>query len=440
MITKLRIWAQKISSSFWFVPVVFVLAAVALATFLIAIDASIDLKLVGKWHLVFGSGASGARDLVTIVAGSMITVAGVVFSVTLVALSLTSTRYTPRVIRNFMHDRGTQAVLGIFLGIFTYCLIVLRTISDVNEEDFIPELAVLGGLILAIVGIAFLIYFIHHISISIQASNIIAAAARETIMTVDRLFPEELGEEDEKDMGDELRKSLMNQNWSVVTNRKTGYIVNIDINELLDLARKHKTVLRMERGIGEFVVEGTPLISLINHYDLNDKIRAELNSAYVIDRERMVENDAGFGIRQLVDIAMKALSPGINDTSTAVICVDYLSEILSRLASRRIMISHHMDHGKLLLITKGPTFDSLLTEAFGQIRQNCAGNVAIMIRILGAYQTIASQTVSQSRRRKVYAKVELIADLAERTIESSYDLARFKNRLARVSKALQNDF
>jgi len=417
-------------------PVAIVLAAVALATVLIAIDARVELKLVGKWHLVFGSGASGARDLLTIVAGSMITVAGVVFSVTLVALSLTSSQYTPRVIRNFMHDRGTQAVLGIFVGVFAYCLVVLRTISDVDEETFIPELAVLGGLILAFVGIAFLIYFIHHISTSIQASNIIAAAARETIMTVNRLFPEEQDEGGEKDMGDNLRMSLVDQNWSVVTVRKTGYIANIDIDQLLDLARKHETVLRMERGIGEFVVEGTPLVSLIDQYDLNDKIRAELNAAYVIGRERMMENDAGFGIRQLVDIAMKALSSGINDTSTAVICVDYLSEILGRLASRRIMSSHIMDQGKLLMITKGPTFESLLNEAFEQIRQNAAGNVAMMLRLLGAYQTIASLTVSQSRKRMVYAKVELIADLAERTIKSPYDLERFKSRLARVRKAL----
>lgn len=440
MVTKIRIWAQRISSSFWFIPGVIVLASVALATVLIAIDATVELEFVVKWHLVFGSSASGARDLLTIVAGSMITVAGVVFSVTLVALSLTSTQYTPRVIRSFMQDRGTQAVLGIFVGIFTYCLVVLRTISDVDERTFVPQLAVLGGLFLAFVGVAFLIYFIHHISTSIQASNIIAAAAREALVTVNRLYPEELGEVGEKDMSDNLQASLMNQHWSVVTVRKTGYIGNIDVNELLDFARKHETVLRMESGIGKFVIEGTPLISLMGQHDLNDEIRAELNAAYVIGRERMVENDAGFGIRQLVDIAMKALSPGINDTSTAVICVDYLSAILVRLATRRIAFSHLMDQGKLLIITKGPTFESLLTEAFEQIRQNAAGNVAVMSRILGAYQAIASRTVSQSRRRTVRAKVELIADLAERTIESPHDLAKFKSRLARVRKALQDDF
>ena len=129
----------------------------------------------------------------------MITVAGVVFSITIVALSLTSSQYTSRVLRNFMRDRINQVVLGVFVGIFAYCLVVLRTIRGGDEGKFVPSLAVLVGLILAFVGIAFLIYFIHHISMSIQASNIIAAAAQETIAAVDHLLPKVLGEDADED-------------------------------------------------------------------------------------------------------------------------------------------------------------------------------------------------------------------------------------------------
>ena len=146
MLTKLHHWWQEKRSSFWFVPAVMVLDAVVLATVLITVDATVDLHVVERWPLVFGAGAAGARGLLTAVAGSMITVAGVVFSITLVALSLTSSQYTSRVIRNFMRDRVNQVVLGVFVGIFAYCLVVLRTIRGGDEGAFVPALAVLAGL------------------------------------------------------------------------------------------------------------------------------------------------------------------------------------------------------------------------------------------------------------------------------------------------------
>ena len=439
MITKLHHWWQEKRSSFWFVPAVMVLDAVVLATVLITVDATVDLHVVEGWPLLFGAGAASARGLLTAVAGSMITVAGVVFSITLVALALTSSQYTSRVIRNFMRDRVNQMVLGVFVGIFAYCLVVLRTIREGDEGAFVPSLAVLGGLILAFVGIAVLIYFIHYISMSIQASSIIAAAAQETIAAVDHLFPKGLGEDADEDAGGNLSTCFANQPWSAVPARKTGYIESIDADALLDVAREHGTILRMERGIGEFVVEGTPLVSVVDPAGLDDKTMAELNAVYVISRHRTVEQDAAFGIRQIVDIAMKALSPGINDTTTAVMCVDYLAAILVRVAARRIATSHRLDQGELRLIVRGPSFESLLGEAFDQIRQNAAGNVAIMSRMLGALQTIGSLTTDPSRRRAVREQVQWIADLAERTIESPYDRARFASRLASVCEALEDE-
>ena len=440
MLMKLHHWWQEKRSSFWFVPALMVLDAVVLATVLITVDATVDLHAVERWPLVFGAGAAGARGLLTAVAGSMITVAGVVFSITLVALSLTSSQYTSRVIRNFMRDRVNQIVLGVFVGIFAYCLVVLRTIHGGDEGAFVPALAVLAGLILAFVGIAFLIYFIHYISVSIQASSIIARASDETIAAVDQLFPKEMGEGDDEDGDDNLRASLANQPWSAVPTRKTGYIENIEIDVLLNVARKHGTILRMERSIGEFVIEGTPLVSVIDPDGLDDETAAELNEAYVISRQRTVETDAAFGIRQIVDIAMKALSPGINDTTTAVMCVDYLAAILVRLADRRIATPHRFDQGELRVLARGPRFENLISEAFDQIRQNAVGNVAIMSRMLCALQTIASLTANPNRRRAILERVEWIAELAERTIASPYDRTRFESQLTRVRDTLEAFF
>lgn len=437
MIKKLHHWWQEKRSSFWFVPAVMVLDAVILATVLIIVDVNADLQIVERWPLLFGAGAAGARGLLTAVASSMITVAGVVFSITLVAISLTSSQYTSRVIRNFMRNRVNQVVLGVFVGIFAYCLVVLRTIRGGDEGAFVPSLAVLGGLFLAFVGIAFLIYFIHHISRSIQASSIIASAAQETISAVDHLFPEEGTDEDRgKDTDSSSGMPSVHPSWIAIPAMETGYIESIEMKALLDAARKHDTVLRMERSIGEFVVEGTPLVSVSGPFEPDDRITDGMNEIYVISRQRTVEQDPAFGIRQIVDIALKALSPGINDTTTAVICVDYLSAILIRLAPRKIAASNLTDQGELRVITRSTSFGNMLAQAFEQIRQNAAGNVAVMLRMLDALQTIANLTTSQIRRRAIREQVQCIAELAERTIKSPHDLTEFENCLERVSEAI----
>jgi uncharacterized membrane protein len=328
-------------------------------------------------------------------------------------------------------------VLGIFAGIFTYCLIVLRTIRGGDEGAFVPSLSVAFSVVLAIGGIGTLIFFIHHIASSIQASSIIASVAKETLVAVDRLFPEKLGREPMDDEADPALLPLPTRNWQAVMATRNGYLQSVDNAALLRLAREHKTIVRMDRGIGEFVVQNTPLASLALENPPDQEIIAALRAAYSIDSYRTVHQDCGFGIRQLVDIALHALSAGINDTTTAVMCVDHLTAILARLASREIPSSRRYEDGELRVIAIGPTFADLVAESFDQIRGSAEGNVAIMLRMLGALQTIASLTDSPSRRRALREQVEGIAELAERTIESPHDRARFESRLARVREALE---
>ena len=179
-----------VHDSFWAVPAITVLGAVVLALAMIEIDQILDRNTLAAWPRLFGAGADGSRGMLSAIAGSMITVTGVVFSITIVALSLASSQYTSRVLRNFMRDRSNQVVLGVFLGIFAYCLVVLRTIRGGDEGAFVPGLAVLMAVALAFVSIGVLIFFIHHIGTSIQASHIVAAVAKDTLAAVDHLFPE----------------------------------------------------------------------------------------------------------------------------------------------------------------------------------------------------------------------------------------------------------
>ena len=431
-----QIWSN-LRSSFWFLPSLIVVFSIAFAVALIEADSVGSDRWLAQWPRLFGVGAEGARGMLSTIAGSMMTVVGVTFSMTLVTLALASSQYTSRILRNFMSDRVTQVVLGIFAGIFTYCLIVLRTIRSGDDGIFVPSLAVTFSVVLAMGGIGVLIFFIHHIASSIQASNIVASVADETMVTVDRLFPGKLGQWPVDNDEDQAPHHLPVQNWQAVPARRNGYIQNVDTEALLRLAREHKTIVRMERGIGEFVVHEAPLAWL----DLEDppekEIIAALQAAYSINHHRTVEQDSAFGIRQIVDMALKALSPGINDTTTAVMCVDYLTAILARLVSRDIPSSRRYEEGELRVIAIGPTFASLVAESFDQIRGSATGNVAIVLRMLVAFQTIASLTSSPIRRRTLREQAQWIAELAERTIESPHDRERFESRLARVREALE---
>ncbi len=434
---KLKQLWNTLRGSFWFLPSLIVAGGIAIAAGLTQVDTTVGQEWMARWPRLFGASASGARGVLSTIAGSMMTVVGVTFSMVLVTLALASSQYTSRILRNFMRDRVTQVVLGIFAGVFTYCLIVLRTIRGGDEAGFIPSMAVAFGVLLAISGIGALIFFIHHIAASIQASSIIASVAKETLEAIDRLFPEKIGQPPVDEEEDQLRLPLPERNWQPVPARVNGYIQIVDNATLLHLAREHKTIVRMERGIGTFVVEDTLLASLALEEPPSKEILADLQAAYRIDRHREVQQDAAFGIRQLVDIALRALSPGINDTTTAVMCVDYLTAILARLVARNIPLSHRYEDGQLRVITIGPSFADLVAESFDQIRGSAAGNVGVMLRMLGALQTIGSLTTNPSRRRTLQQEVQGIAELGERTIESPHDRARFESRLAIVREALE---
>jgi uncharacterized membrane protein len=256
-----RMW-NNLRGSFWFLPSLIVAGSVALAVALIQADTTGSGQWQARWPRLFGASAAGARGMLSTIAGSMMTVVGVTFSMVLVTLALASSQYTSRILRNFMRDRVTQIVLGVFAGIFTYCLIVLRTIRSGSEGGFVPSLAVAFGVVLAIGGISTLIFFIHHIASSIQASSIIASVANETLAAVDRLFPGQLGQDPPGGDGDEALLPLRELHWQTVPAQRNGYIQSVDNAALLRLAREHQTIVRMERGIGDFAVQGTPLVSL----------------------------------------------------------------------------------------------------------------------------------------------------------------------------------
>jgi len=434
----IKLWGN-LRSSFWFMPSLMIAGSIVLALLLIDADTETSDRWLRQWPHLFGVGADGARQMLSTLAGSMMTVMGITFSMTLLALSLASGQYSSRVLRNFMRNHTTQLTLGVFASIFAYCLIVLRTIRGSGGiGEFVPSLAVFLAFVMSLGGIGILIYFIHHIASSIQASNIIATVAEETNASIDRLLPEEPKQNPADNVAGNYGLEVLDARiWYSIAAAKSGYIQSVDTAVLMKVAQEHKTIVRMEHGVGAFVVQGTPLVSLALTFAPEQYIASALNAAYSVGRYRMVELDPAFGIRQIVDIALKALSPGINDTSTAVICVDYLSSILARLAGRQFPPVHHYEDDILRVIAVAPNFEGLLTEAFDQIRANAETNVAVLLRMLDGFSAIASLTTKPSHIRALDDQQRWIAELVERCIESSHDRALLKRRLADVREALK---
>lgn len=406
---RLRLW-NKLRASFWFTPALIVIGSMAMAVALVEVDAWQSVELARWSPRLFGAGADGSRAMLSAIATSMVTVAGVVFSITIVSLSLTSTQYSPRVLRNFMRDAPTQVVLGVFVGIFAYCLVVLRTIRGGDEGAFIPSLSVLAGMGYAFVGIAVLIYFIHHVARSIQASSILARIAEETAAAIDHLFPEQLASSPAEQGG----PVIVPEEWQEVRAARSGYLGSVDAAALLALSRECGRVLRVEHPVGAFVAEGAVVVAAAGRDPLGRHEAERLSACVVLGSQRTVEQDAAFGLQQLVDVALRALSPGINDPTTACMCIDRLGALLGRLGRRSMPSPERFEHGQLRVIAPAPDFGRLLADAFDPVVRHSRGDLQVLRSVLDALATVIDSVDAPARRHALKGRLAVVGTGAAR--------------------------
>ena len=399
-VVRLRARLQDVADSYWFVPTGALLVATALALALIELDAGLEVPLGERYPRLFGASAQAARDTLTAIAGSMITVAGVVFSVTVVALSLGASTYSPRVLRTFMHDRPSQLAFGVFVGVFVYCLIVLRTIRGSDDEGgaFVPAAAVFGALLLALAGAWVLVYFIHHVALAIQVSTIVERIAAQTKQAIDHLFPQPLGESDDDEGDDDVARAERRE-WRPLPARSSGYVVGVDAERLIAFARERGGVLRMDLGIGGFAIEGRPLASFAGGRRENEEADADaLADTYALAPERTIGQDAAFGLQQLVDVATRALSAGVNDPGTATRCIDHLAALLVRVAARRMPSRRRVEHGELRVIATEPTFDGLVQLVFEPLTRSAGDKIEVLTSLERAARSIEAAAPPHRRR------------------------------------------
>jgi len=425
---------EAVRSSLWFLPSLLVLAGAALALGLLGLEDSVGEEALERLPFLFGAGPEGARGMLTAIAGSMLGLAGITFSSTLVALSLAATTYTPRILRNFLRDRGNQIVLGTVLATFVYCLLVLRVVRE-GEQPFVPSLAVTGALILALADLGLFIYFIDHIAQSIQASTIAENITKDTRSTIDDLFPGRVGvsagepEEEPEPPG-------LDEGVPVLAPR-AGYIQIADLEELLGLTVELDLVLRTEQEIGDFVARGAPLATLAPRERADGEATRRAQRTFGIGKERTPRQDVAFGFRQLVDIALKALSPGVNDVTTATICIDHLGDLLRTLGEREMPSAYRRDgEGWLRVIARRPSWVDMLDLAFDQIRVAGGGQAAVILRLLGVIADLASATESRKRRRALLEHANRLRDTADSGFSDRPDRERVGRELDRVGRAL----
>jgi uncharacterized membrane protein len=392
MSNRLSLLLDALRGSFWFLPTLLSLGAGALAIGLVALDVWVTGSTLRGVRWIYTGGAEGARSLLSTVAGAVVTVVGVAFSVTIVSLQLASAQLGPRVLRNFMRDRGNQAVLGTFVATFVYCLLVLRTVrggDGLDDDPFIPHLAITGGVVLAIVSAAVLIYFIHHAAVSIQADHVIATIASELEDTVDLLYPERLGDDEPASGPAPALPDDFERRARIVRARGSGYVQSVDAPAVLGLATARDLVVRLECRPGDFVAEGEPVARAWPVERVEDETARRLASAVVLGRVRTLMQDFGFGVEQLVEIAIRALSSDLRDPTTAMRCIDRLGAAIARLAGRRIPSPFRRDGDRLRVIAPGVSLSEVVHEAFDPIRERGMRSLAVMLRLLETFERLA---------------------------------------------------
>ncbi len=409
-----QIWIT-IASSLWFVPLTMVGGAIALGIAFTLVDFAIGDEWTQKRPVLFGVGADGARGMLAAIAGSMITVASLTFSLTISTLAITASQYSSRLVRNFMRDRVNQFVLGYFVGLFAFCLVVLRSIRSGDDAQFVPPIAVLSGLLFALFSIIVLIIFIHHIAESIQASSILRRVARETLDAIDDLFPSKVGDPAGQVAARTPAPSAGEGAVEVLAGA-FGYIQDVDAEGLLEVAQELDAVIIMRADVGDFVTGGGALCVVSPTRAPGDEGAERIRSAFNIGAVRTIEQDAAFGARQIVDIALRALSPGVNDTTTAVMCVEHLSVALEALADRQIPDRLRAADGVVRLVAASRSFDAFAALCLDQIRESAAGNAAVLRALVRAIAAAGRRAGDPDRRAVLVRHAELVADLAQETL------------------------
>ena len=447
----LALW-DSVISSYWFIPSLMTIGAAVLSVALVGVDARIDPGWIDDVPFLYGNKPDGARAVLSTIAGSMIGVAGVTFSITIASVVYATGQYGPRLLTNFMSDKGNQVTLGTFIATFLYCLLVLRTIRSADEAPgpelevagaFVPHVAILAGLGLALASVGVLIFFIHHVPESIHVSNLTAGVGRDLKRKIDVLFPQRIGRgettpEAERDDGvvTQIPDGFHDQARRVEAD-SAGYVTGLDADALLALAVEHDLLVRVRHRPGDFVADGDTLVLAWPPDRVSDDAVEAIRTAFAWGRQRTARQDVRFLVNELVEIAARALSPGVNDPFTAISCLDWLSAALKDLADRDFPGARRYDDDRRLRVVAAPTaFDDFVDGVYGQLRPYLAADRNAALHALRTIGEVAGRATDGSQRAVLRDQADALLEGCEAELSLEADRQSVRARHREVARLL----
>ncbi len=422
-------WCREaFRTSLWVIPTAELVGAAALFFVTYSLDRAAYRGSLTMPGWVDNGSADAARQILTALAAAIITVVGLVFSIVIVALTLASTQFGPRMLRNFIRDRGVQVTLGTFVATFLFAVLALGSVSHGAHRDFVPHLSITSALALTLVDLAVLVYFIHHIATSIQLPEVIAGIARDQSNAIAVEFAAD---------GNDRRASLASAgevpayvevDGVPIAATRSGYLQFVRYSTLVEIASEADAVIELLYRPGHFAVEGLPL-ARVWPAAAAAEIGRGLDRTHVTGAHRTLRQDLAFAIDQLVEIGIRALSPAVNDTFTALTCIDWLSDGLCKITvgwhSRRV----HLDEaGTVRLIAAEPSYERFVDRAFDKIRQAGRGMPAVMIRQLDALSKIMEYATTPEQRDVLLQQAQMIRRSSDESVPEPLDRADVERR------------
>jgi uncharacterized membrane protein len=424
-------------TNLWLVPAVEVVAAAILFVFTYGLDQAAYHGVFAVPGWAISGGPDVARTVLTAIAAAVITVVGVVFSIVIVALTLTSTQFGPRMLRNFIRDRGTQLTLGTFVGTFVYAVLALGSVGQGSHGSFVPHISVTVTLALMLVDLAVLIYFLHHIARQIQLPEVIAGIARDLQQAI------ELQASDAPDGADSEQASVliasMGGGGGVIAAPRSGYLQYVELKTMVGIATEADAVIHVLFRPGHFIVAGQQYAA-VWPAEAAAAVERELAAAHATGPYRTLAQDVSFGVDQLVEICLRALSSAVNDTFTALTCIDWIGDSLYKVAGRWQPTRVYRDAGAAVrVITTEATWERLVQRAFDKVRQSSAGMPAVMIRQLSAIAKVVERTPAGRGRQVLLDQADMIERLSAATVGEAADRADVSRAYALVVTAARAD-
>jgi uncharacterized membrane protein len=433
---------EALRTNLWFVPTIEVAVAVGLFALTHAVDRAAYNNQITLPSWVISGTADAARQILTAIAAAVITVVGVVFSIMIVTLTLASTQFGPRMLRNFIRDRGTQLTLGTFVATFVYAVLALVSVGPGSHGQFVPHVSITVTLLLVVVDLAVLIFFIDHIAKSIQLPHVIASIARDlsTAIEGEVVAAARAAAAPERGPSPTELSFRLDASGGVVTATKSGYLQFVRYDTLIAIAARRSAVIRLLHRPGHFVVEGHPL-ALVIPADAAPDVARSLERAHATGSFRTLTQDISFALDQMVEIGIRALSPAVNDTFTALTCIDWLGESLCRIAGGWRPSTVHRDReGQVRVITAEISFVRLLERSFEKVRQASRGMPAVMIRQLDALTKVMEFATTLAQRDAVLGQAHMILRASAESVPEESDRADVARRFDAVLAVARRRF